>query len=199
MLRTYRFRSGHAILIATGVMGFVLAGRCRADGAPQAVPRSTAAAVLPEAKIVAREEGATFLSQLQFKPNSYDLSVLARKSLRELIDKSKARGEIDKIHLIVWSDREYPSSRRKTLPVDQVRLADRRAKAVNDYLREHEVDANVEAYNMAERPNPILSILSTADARIKRTLEGAGIATTAQDLTRPEYASKAVILVLIAK
>jgi outer membrane protein OmpA-like peptidoglycan-associated protein len=166
---------------------------------PLAVPRSTAATVGSEAKVVAREEGASFLIQIQFKPKSYDLTDAARQILRELVTKASARGEIDKIHLIVWSDKEYPSTRRRALSADQVRLADRRAKAVNDYLRDRDVKAEVEAYNMAERPNPILSILSAADARIKKTLEGAGMATTAQDLARPEYAAKAVVLVLLAK
>ena len=201
MFKKLHYVIAHAIILATGLM--VACGserpQARTKGPAEPVAPKPIAKVGAEAREVAKKEGASFLAQIPFKKNSYDLSDTARGSLQTLITKSRAAGRVETIHLIVWADQEYPSRHLGQLNTTEIKLADRRAKAVFDYLRDHEVKANVEAYNMAERPNAIQSFLSTADARIKKSLESEGIATTAQDLSAPEYASKAVVLVLLAK
>ena len=199
MLVRYHYVIIQSITVLAAVVLALASSRPRATStsASPPIPKATTTPIGAEARVVAQEERASFVTEVSFVPKSFALTADTKQKLSRALLKASTSGRIEKIHLIVWADREYPSSKRQNLPLDQVRLADRRAKAINDYLKERSPGSITDAFNMAERPGALQSILATADARIKRTLESAGIRTTADDLDAREYATKALVLVLV--
>jgi hypothetical protein len=134
--------------------------------------------------------------QVSFDKGSSTLTPSAMDRIDETLQRARRDGTLDDIKVIAWADHEYPSSAKKELSKKQRELAERRATAIDDYISP-QTQASVDKYNMAERANPLQKLASTSDARIKRSLEDAGIATTAHDLRYPENASKAMVMVIL--
>jgi hypothetical protein len=152
--------------------------------------------VSTEAKVVAQQEHASYLIQVSFPKGSSHLTTAAKDKLDETMQRARRDGTVKDIKVIAWADHEYPSASKKTLSEPQRKLADNRAKAIDDYLKP-QTQANIDNYNMAERPNSLQKIASTSDSRIKKSLEDAGIPTTAHDLRTPENASKAMVMLVL--
>ncbi|MGZ3723187.1 MAG: hypothetical protein ACXVA9_09665 [Bdellovibrionales bacterium] len=149
-----------------------------------------------EAKIVAQKEKASYVSQISFDKGSAKLTTSAMDKIDEMIQRARRDGAIDDVKVIAWADQEYPSSAKKTLNKRQLELAAKRAEAISSYIKQQSA-ASIHKYNMAERPNPIQELVASPDARIKRSLEDAGIATTAHNLRYPENASKAMVMLIL--
>jgi hypothetical protein len=159
-------------------------------------PKAEFAPPSPEAKIVAQKEKASYVIEVSFDKGAATLTPSAMDRIDETLQRARRDGTLDQVKVIAWADREYPSSAKKDLGKKQRELADRRAKAIGDYISP-QTQASVEKYNMAARPNAMQKLVSSSDARIKRSLEDAGIATTAHDLRYPENASKAMVMVIL--
>ena len=149
-----------------------------------------------EAKIVAQEQKASYVTEISFDKGSTTLTPSAKSKLDETMQRARNAGVIDEIKVIAWADREYPSKAKKTLTKGQQKLAAGRGKAIDSYLKQ-QTPATVDNYNMSERPNALAKLFSSSDARIKRSLAEAGIATTAHDLRSPENASKAMVMLIL--
>ena len=80
------------------------------------------------------------------------------------------------------------------LPDAQKKLADSRAKSIQDFVRKQNRDLDVKVYSMAERPGAFERLFSTSDARLKKSLEVSGIPNTDTSIKRPSKASKAIVL-----
>ena len=154
------------------------------------VPPST------EAKIVAQKEKASYVLQIVFDKGSSTLSTVAKDGLDEILQRARRDGTVEDVKVIAWADHEYPSATKKELSKPQRDLAERRAKSIDHYVKP-QTDATIDNYNMAERPNALQKMVSTSDARIKKSLEDAGIPTTANDLRHPENAQKAMVLIVL--
>lgn len=159
--------------------------------------KTKTAAVSPEAKVVAQQNEASYVAEIGFEKGSAQLTPAAKTQLASILDRAKNAGKLDEVKVISWADAEYPSEAAKRLPKAQRDLADRRNTTIKNYLKNVASGVDVDEYNMAERPNSMERLLSTSDARIKRGLENAGIATTAHDLRFPENASKSMVMVIL--
>ena len=98
---------------------------------------------------------------------------------------------------MTWADAEYPADVQKALPKPQRDLVSRRNKAMNDYIKTKTSNVNVDTYNMAERPNTLEKLFNTSDARIKKSLESAGMTNTATSLRSSANASKSTVMLIM--
>lgn len=143
----------------------------------------------------AKEAGASFFTEVEFKPGSSTLTEGSQRSISNVLQRARAEGKLDEVSVLAWADEEYPSQAQKNLPDPQRKLADRRNEAVEKYIDSLKYGVDVDTYNMAERPGQIGQWVATKDARFKKTMADAGLPTTADQRQFPSKASKAVILV----
>lgn len=164
-----------------------------------AEPKRTAKKAVPgtsiEAKQLAAEEEASYLAELTFQKDQRDLTAAEQKRLQEIIRQAKAAGTIEEVQVISWADAEYPSVHTKRLSETQRDLAEARNEKIREYLRAWDETLDVKTFNMAERPGVTARLLGAADARIKNTLEVAGIPNSDTTVKVPAKASKAMVLV----
>lgn len=170
-----------------------------ADGNAQAAGATARPPTGPsmEAKQVAAEEQAPYVTELGFRKGKRSLSAADQSKLNRVIADAKAHGKIDEVRVISWADEEYPSVHTKKLSSNQRKLADGRNSEIKDYIHGIDGGANVESYNMAERPGALSEMFSTSNARVKKALEVAGIPTTDSGVKMPAKASKAIVLVIM--
>lgn len=164
---------------------------------------SKAAPVLPapsiEAKQLANEQQTTFVTEFAFKKGSEDLTPSSKQKLKEISQKALAKGKIEIIKVISWADQEYPSPTQKKLSDEQVELANNRNTEIKNYLQEinskKDVKADVQLISMAKRPSAFNNLISSDDARIKKSLETSGIPTTASKSKTSAKSSRAIVLI----
>lgn len=149
-----------------------------------------------EAKQVAMEEEASFVTEFSFKKGSDKLSPAAKEEVRKLIADAKARGNIKEVKVITWGDTEYPSVHTKKLSSKDIELVKRRNNAVRDYVKSVNNDIDVDSHSMAERPGLLKDMFNTTDARVKKSLETAGIPTTDTAVKTPSKASRSIVMVI---
>lgn len=173
-------------------------GREPASTATDSKHKATKKSNTMHSQSAAVDAEASFVTEITFEKGSKDLSADSKNRLKSLVDRARQTGKIDDIKIITWSDMEYPSLNVKKLSKEQRDLAKNRNDTLKDYLKSGEVDvSDVDAFNMAERPNALERLLRTEDARIKRSLEAAGIPTTDSYVKVPAKASKSVVMVVL--
>ena len=150
-----------------------------------------------EAKQVAAEQSAPYVTEISFAKGSSKLTSKAQEQIKELFLRSKGQREVSDANVITWADQEYPSENAKTLSKAQRNLADNRNKAIRDYLNELRASVDVHVHSMAERPTALKEFLKTADTRVKQSLETAGIPTTDQPKTGLPKASKSIVMLML--
>jgi hypothetical protein len=145
---------------------------------------------------VAIKANASDFVEIEFKKNSSVLTESAKFSLNSLIKDAKQDGQIDEVIVLSWSDEEYPSKKLKKLPKFQKELADKRNKSVESYIKTMRT-IEVNAFNMAERPNAITKLFETTDSKLKNSLLAAGLPTTADPAQYASKSSHSVILIKV--
>ncbi|WP_374029235.1 hypothetical protein [Bdellovibrio bacteriovorus] len=150
-----------------------------------------------ESKQLAAEEETPFVTEFSFKKGSADLSQTAKNEIESLIKKAEKKGKIEEIKVISWADEEYPSVHTKKLSTAERNIANNRNKSIESFVNDFPLDAKVSTYSMAERPNILKDVISTSDARIKKSLETAGIPNTDTSVKVPAKASKAIVIVIV--
>lgn len=144
----------------------------------------------------AKEVKAHNFVEIKFPPLSAVLSQDAIAALESVVTQAKKSGTIDQFIVLSWSDQEYPSKAQKNLSRDQIALAEQRNLAIKKHLSLRE-NADVDLYNMSERPNMMSKFFNTTDAKLKKSLMAAGLPTTADDPQYPSKASHSVVLVKV--
>ncbi len=95
---------------------------------------------------------------------------------------------------IGWSCNEFliarrnPAARTEDLASGDLKLADKRADAIKDFLKRKDVGADVDTYNMAKHPGWISRTFKTDESFLKQALPKSK-ATTREDLAL-EYFGK---------
>lgn len=132
---------------------------------------------------------------VDFKPGQQGLSADATAQIEKALRDARTRGEVDNVDVAVWSDMQYPAEGR-TLPREQVRLADERAKNLENFIDRVEPKSDVTVYNMAKQPNAFQKWVNTRDAEVKEKLTRAGVTqrTTANDVIY-DRTSKAMVFI----
>ncbi len=107
--------------------------------------------------------------------------------------------KIDSIKVISWSDQEYPSVEQKKLAEKQVALAKSRNDEIKNFIQTQNKDFKVDTMNMAERPGKLAEMWGATDARLKKSLEDAGIPTSADSLKGTTKASQSIVMLIVEK
>lgn len=149
-----------------------------------------------EAKQVAAEENAAFVTEFAFAKGKSRLTPAAQTQIQEIVAKAQKAGKIQEVKVISWGDAEYPSVHTKKLSKAEINLVKERNKSVEKYVKNQQ-DASVKSYSMAERPGTFSEIFSSTDAKIKKSLEIAGIPTTDTAVKVPAKASRSIVIVIL--
>lgn len=149
-----------------------------------------------EAKQVAVEQEASYVTEFSFNKGSANLTDTAKEDMRRMINQAKAKGDIKELKVITWGDSEYPSTNTKKLSSAEINLVKKRNKAISDYAKSISEGIDVDTHSMAERPGALKELFNTSDAQVKKSLETAGIPTTDTAVKVPSKASKSIIMVI---
>lgn len=104
---------------------------------------------------------------IDFQQGQAQLTDTAKSNLRTMVENAKAQGEIDKLHVAVWSDKEFPKGESAELQDSDKKLADQRIDAIESYLEETLDVDDVETYSMAEKSNWFARAFNTEEAELK--------------------------------
>ncbi len=150
-----------------------------------------------EAKQVAAEEEASYVTEFTFSKGKNTLTADAQARLTKILAEARKHGEIEDIKVITWADAEYPSVHAHALSKKQVNLATRRNDEVKRFFKKMDKGITVSTYNMAERPRMLSDFLGTPNARVKKSLEVAGIPNSDTSVKSPAKASKSIVMVIL--
>lgn len=152
-----------------------------------------------EAKQLANEQETSLVTEFEFQKGKETLSPQSKKKIEELSKEALKKGKIEAIKVITWADQEYPSPKKKILSADQVSLAHNRNTEIKKYLKKmypnQDVSGKIELISMAERPSFYNKLISSDDARIKRSLESGGIPTTDSKNKTTGKTSRSIVLI----
>ena len=159
-------------------------------------PKSTTTASI-EAKRLAAEQEAAYVVEIEFSKDSAVLGSAARAKVDALYKTVSAPNRLKAVKVISWADEEYPLKRERKLKGAEMDLAKRRGEAVQNFLKKRNSNLEFELYNMAQRPGTFSEFVGTADARIKNSLERAGVSTTDEKST--SKARKVIVMLLMSE
>lgn len=154
------------------------------------------------AKQLAHEEDTSYVTEFAFSKGSAQLSPLSKKKLSEMGKRAFAKGEVDSIKIISWSDKEYPAKDLNIkLSKEQQDLAAKRNQNIEKYLKKilpnKKVSGDIQLVSMAERPGYLSQLMSTDDSRIKNSLVTAGIPVSDNEKKGNAKSSKSIVLILL--
>lgn len=150
-----------------------------------------------ESKLLANELESSWVTEIKFDRQTANISGKDRDHLKELHNKALKKGQIEEIKVISWGDQEYPSVHEKKLSEEQEKLVEKRNATLKNYLKTIEDKAEVETISMASRPSTLNKWFSSDDARIKKSLETAGIPNTDTTVKVPGKASKSIVIFIM--
>ncbi len=82
------------------------------------------------------------------------------------------RRHAERVIIAAWADQAAPGEGKKPLSTNAVRLAQARGEALRERLEKMGAK-DIELHNMAKKPTKFAKFISSEDARIKKSLEGA--------------------------
>ncbi|OYZ21198.1 MAG: hypothetical protein B7Y39_09680 [Bdellovibrio sp. 28-41-41] len=151
-----------------------------------------------EAKQIAAEEEAHAVTELKFKKGSSELSVDSKTKLKKLLSNISKERKVDEIKLITWSDEEYPSEDQDELLEGQQILVRQRNARIKNFIRDQrKVETDIEMVSMAERSGKLSELWGDADARMKKSLEAAGIPNTDDKEKGTAKASRSIVMLIL--
>ncbi len=150
-----------------------------------------------EAKQVAAEEQAYAVTEIVFKKGSSNLNAESQKKIKDLLKKVEKNQKIDEIKVITWSDEEYPSEDIAELSQGQQILVRQRNSKIRNFIRTQKKEADVEMISMAERPGKLSELWGDSDARLKKSLEDAGIPNTGDAHKSAAKASRSIVMLVV--
>jgi outer membrane protein OmpA-like peptidoglycan-associated protein len=154
-----------------------------------------------EAKQLANEQSTNLVTEFEFKKGQETLSPQSKKRIEELSKQALKKGRIEAIKVITWADQEYPSPKKKMLSSDQISLAHNRNTEIQKYLKKmypnQDVSGKIELISMAERPTFYNKLISSDDARIKRSLESGGIPNPHTKNKTTGKTSRSIVLIIM--
>jgi hypothetical protein len=110
------------------------------------------------------KEGVNY-QVLSFPKGSAALTSAQKRQLKSLADASK--GDIDSIHVAVWSDMAFPKTAKADLPDAQEKLAEKRIETIEKYLDDDLDLDGIETYSMAESSNWFSRAFNTEEGELK--------------------------------
>jgi|JI10StandDraft_1071094.scaffolds.fasta_scaffold42663_2 outer membrane protein OmpA-like peptidoglycan-associated protein len=151
-----------------------------------------------EAKQLAAEEAAHAVTEIRFKKGSSELSVVSKGKLKKLLSTIGKEQKVDEIKLITWSDEEYPSEDEDELSEGQQILVRQRNARIKNFIRDQRnTETDIEMVSMAERSGKLSELWGDADARMKKSLEAAGIPNTDDKEKGTPKASRSIVMLIL--
>lgn len=140
--------------------------------------------------------GASLVTELAFENSSTTLTSDARNKLKETLATARQKGKVAEVKILAWADQEYPQPEQGKLDKNQRKLADDRASEIKNFFVDSAPGVAIDSYNMAERSGTFNKLLNTSDARVKQSLEQAGLSDPAKGQLSAK-ASHALVLFII--
>jgi len=135
---------------------------------------------------------------LNFTKGQHDLTQMEQTKLGELISKI-GMSNIDKVEVAAWSDKNFPK-KGKDLSQADVKLANERISAIQDYLKTKLTSSKIQTFNMAESSHWLARALRTDQAELKSIFAKEASAPMAREdfniIENHGAASKAVVVVV---
>lgn len=183
--------AGVSLLMAVGCSTPV----AKKKPAVQTTASKTTTITESKAPVVAGTEYTTIL----FPEGRASLDTLSKENLKALANKAhKSKKEINEIRILAWADKEYPDKVTGKASSKDIELASKRAQKIKDYLvsdlKEME---DIDAYNMAKRPNLLSKLLQNDEYAVKEAFETAGATGEKLPDGSVSYtkASKAIVII----
>jgi hypothetical protein len=114
---------------------------------------------------------------VEFAAGSSDLTDSAKASIQSLVDKARASGDVKKVHIAAWSDKDFPKGKAE-LPKADRELATKRIDAINNYVKKDLKISNVDDHNMAKKTGWLARAFNTEDAELKSLFAQRGAPVT---------------------
>jgi hypothetical protein len=181
------------VSLAVASLSLIFASGC---SSPDAKKKSLSATEAPETEI--RKIPGTQYTTILFREGKSSLDSVNKELLKDLMAKAhKDKRKIEEIRILAWSDSEYPNEPEKA-PKKEISLASDRAQKIRDYLEEHLHEMNdIDAYNMAKRPNLISTLFRNDEFDVKKAFEQSGATSSKLPDGSLSYtkASKALVII----
>lgn len=132
--------------------------------------------------------GATEYKEVVFQKNATNLTDAQKDELRSVISTAASRGTIDHVKIMAWSDIDYPAQAINQTK-GEVAMTQDRLSYLQSFLKSDLKVANIETYNMTDRPDSIDRLVSSIGPA----------STTAEIYDDRAQASKGVIIVFMKK
>jgi hypothetical protein len=133
-----------------------------------------------ETKTSSKVEGpavpGTHYTTVVFPKGKSSLDSMSKEYLKELAAKAhKTKKPIEEIRILAWSDNEYPDKVKGKSSQKDVKLANERAQKIKDYLEQDLKELeDIDAYNMAQRPNLMSKLFQNDEYEVKEAFESSG-------------------------
>jgi hypothetical protein len=150
------------------------------------------------AEQLGNEYQSNFVAEITFEEGMKHVSANAKEQLRQIYQEAAAQGVIEMVKVVTWADKEYPSEDKGKLVRDQQKIVEDRNDNIEAFLETMDDQINVDKFSMAERPGTLRRLFMTKEARIKKSLEAAGIPTTEDaQAAAGDKASKSIIMFIL--
>lgn len=152
-----------------------------------------AAMLVLEAQALNTQDAATKLGAAEYKEVVFqksmtNLTQAQKDELRSVITTAASRGTIDHVKIMAWSDVDYPSQAVNQTK-GEVAMTQDRLSYLQSFLKSDLNVANIETYNMTDRPDSIDRLVNSVGAN--------GASTEIYD--DRAQASKGVIILFMKK
>ncbi len=182
------------VSLAFASLSLVFAAGC---STPNAKKKSVEGTKAQEAKVSA--VSGTYYTTIIFTKGKSSLTQKSKDHLKELAALAHKDGKpIEDIKILAWADKEYPDKTKSNAATRDIILASERAQKIKSYLEEDLKELeDIDAYNMARRPNLIAKLLRNEEYDVKKAFEQSGTTASRLDDGSVSYtkASKALVII----
>lgn len=182
------------VSLAMATLSLVFAAGCTS---PTAKKKSVEAKETAEAKVPTVP--GTHYTTLVFDKGRSSLSETSKKHLKELATRAHKAGKpIEEIKILAWADKEYPDKVKGKAATGDIILASERAQKIKNYLEEDLKESDdIDAYNMARRPDFVSKLFRDEEYDVKTAFEQSGATGSRLGDGSVSYtkASKALVII----
>lgn len=138
---------------------------------------------------------------ISFAAGQATLNAMDQRSIKALVKSLDGEGDITRVMVVSWPDKEVPLRMDESLPDEDIRLAMERSSQVSKALNDAGL-TSVDSYNMAENPGWLGQVFGSDDYDLKKSYRDNGTgdadeatARVAKLLREKGGASSTVILI----
>lgn len=149
-----------------------------------------------ESKQLANEQESSYVRDVTFQRSRSSLGPTQKRALKDLFKDASAAGTVKEAKVLTWGDDEYPTKKTKKLSERDLKLVESRNSSISKFLKTLNPELKVTTVSMAERPSKWDEILSTDAARMKSSIEEAGIPKAGERIPEDMKAKKSTSTII---